>query len=100
MLNKILGLADNKDITPISGLDAAFLYGETPTSPMHIGSVAIIEGSLKFDTFNKCINAFDTLTDPLMLRFSYWQLKSKLNIFEKLEKYHFLEIQNQNQGNF
>lgn len=35
----------------ISGLDATFLYGETPTSPMHIGSVAILEGSLDFDTF-------------------------------------------------
>jgi len=37
----------------ISGLDASFLYAETPTSPMHIGSVAIIEGSLDFKTFKK-----------------------------------------------
>lgn len=35
----------------ISGLDATFLYAETPTSPMHIGSVAIIEGALGFKTF-------------------------------------------------
>lgn len=38
---------------PISGLDATFLYGETPTSPMHIGSVAIIEGSLDFKAFKE-----------------------------------------------
>ena len=57
MLKKIIGFADNKDITPISGLDAAFLYGETPSSPMHIGSVAIIEGSLKYDTFKKSIES-------------------------------------------
>ena len=41
----------------ISGLDAAFLYAETPTSPMHIGSVAVIEGSLEFDTFRSIINS-------------------------------------------
>lgn len=39
----------------ISGLDATFLYGETPTSPMHVGSVAIIEGSLKYKDFRKII---------------------------------------------
>ncbi len=41
----------------ISGLDAAFLYAETPTSPMHIGSVAVIEGSLEFDTFRSIIHS-------------------------------------------
>lgn len=35
----------------ISGLDATFLYAETPTSPMHIGSVAVIEGALDYRTF-------------------------------------------------
>ncbi len=42
---------------PISGLDAAFLYAETPTSPMHIGSVAVIEGSLEFETFRAIIHS-------------------------------------------
>ncbi len=41
----------------ISGLDAAFLYAETPSSHMHIGSVAVIEGSLEFDTFRSIINS-------------------------------------------
>lgn len=42
-------------LKPISGMDSTFLYVETPTSPMHIGSVAIIEGSLDFETFKKTI---------------------------------------------
>jgi len=41
----------------ISGLDAAFLYAETPTSPMHIGSVCLVDGSLEFDTFRKLIHS-------------------------------------------
>ncbi len=42
-------------MSPISGMDSTFLYVETPTSPMHIGAVAVIEGSLKFDAFKKTI---------------------------------------------
>lgn len=42
-------------LEPISGVDSTFLYVETPTSPMHIGAVAIIEGSLDFKTFKKTI---------------------------------------------
>jgi WS/DGAT/MGAT family acyltransferase len=40
---------------PISGMDATFLYGESPTQHMHVGSVLVIEGSLKFETFTKII---------------------------------------------
>jgi len=36
-------------------MDSTFLYIETPTSPMHIGAVAIVEGTLKFDEFKKTI---------------------------------------------
>ncbi len=36
-------------------MDAAFLYAETATSPMHIGSVAIIEEALDFETFRSVI---------------------------------------------
>ncbi len=57
LLKNIVDKIDVKDIEPITGLDAAFLYGETPTSPMHIGSVAIIEGSLKFETFKQTIES-------------------------------------------
>ncbi|MGB0388424.1 MAG: wax ester/triacylglycerol synthase family O-acyltransferase [Ardenticatenaceae bacterium] len=41
----------------ISGMDAAFLYAETPTSPMHVGSLAVIEGSLKFEVFREIIRS-------------------------------------------
>ena len=39
----------------ITGLDATFLYGESSKSPMHVGSVAVIEGSLEFETFKSLI---------------------------------------------
>jgi WS/DGAT/MGAT family acyltransferase len=42
---------------PITGLDATFLYAETANSPMHVGSVTVIEGSLKFDDFRKVIES-------------------------------------------
>jgi diacylglycerol O-acyltransferase len=35
----------------LSGLDASFLYLESAKMPMHIGHIAIIEGSLTFDDF-------------------------------------------------
>ncbi len=50
MVDKILDNLNISKMESITGLDATFLYGETPTSPMHVGSVAIIEGSLKFET--------------------------------------------------
>lgn len=40
---------------PITGMDSTFLYVDSPTSPMHIGAVGIIEGSLDFSTFKKII---------------------------------------------
>jgi len=46
---------DLDGMDPISGMDATFLYGESTTTPMHVGSVSIIEGSLEFDTFKKII---------------------------------------------
>lgn len=55
MIGKILDQFNDKSIEAISGMDATFLYGETPTQHMHVGSVAVIEGSLEFDTFKKTI---------------------------------------------
>ena len=48
-------LTNTNNLESISGMDATFLYGETPTSPMHVGSVGVIEGSLKFEDFRKTI---------------------------------------------
>lgn len=52
----------------ISGIDAAFLYAETETSPMHIGSVVIIEGELKFDKFRESIQSRIHLVPKLRQR--------------------------------
>ncbi|MEQ1502336.1 MAG: wax ester/triacylglycerol synthase family O-acyltransferase [Myxococcota bacterium] len=38
-------------LQPLSGLDAMFLYLETPKNPMHVGSLSILDGSLGFDGF-------------------------------------------------
>lgn len=46
---------ENTDLEPISGMDATFLYLERHNSPMHVGSVIIIEGSLDFEEFKKTI---------------------------------------------
>jgi WS/DGAT/MGAT family acyltransferase len=65
----------------LSGLDASFLYLETPKIPMHIGGVAILEGSLKFDDFRQYVSdrvhTVDKLTQklvtvPLSLDRPYW----------------------------
>ena len=36
---------------PLSGLDSSFLYLESPTTHMHIGSVAVVSDTLTFDEF-------------------------------------------------
>lgn len=65
----------------LSGLDASFLYLETPKIPMHIGGVAILEGSLSFDDFKQYVadrlHTVDKLTQklvtvPLSLDRPYW----------------------------
>ena len=35
----------------LSAVDAAFLYTEHPTAPMHIGSVDVLEGRVEYDAF-------------------------------------------------
>lgn len=55
MLNQIISQLKVPNVKKVSGMDATFLYGETETSPMHIGSVVIIEGELKYNVFKKLI---------------------------------------------
>lgn len=38
---------------PLSGLDSAFLYLEDARQPMHVGSVLVFEGSMRFEDFRK-----------------------------------------------
>ena len=56
-LKNILDDISNTNLKPISGTDAGFLYVETPTSPMHIGGLTIVEGELSFDDFKNVIKA-------------------------------------------
>lgn len=89
MIKKILDSLDNKNIKAINGVDATFLYGETPTSPMHVGSVAIIEGSLNFDTFRNLIRSRihqlpsfrkKLMFAPMSVDYPYWVDDPDFNI--------------------
>ncbi len=89
MIEKILNPLDNKNITPISGMDATFLYAETETSPMHVGSVAVIEGSLKFETFREVIQSRlhqmpalrkRLMFVPMSIDYPYWVDDPNFNI--------------------
>ncbi len=65
----------------LTGLDASFLYLETPNAPMHVGGLAIIEGSLEFETFRDLLKSRLHLVKsftqrlvevPLSLDYPYW----------------------------
>lgn len=65
----------------LSGLDSSFLYMETPTTPMHVGSVTVFEGSLSFNDFRALIASRihllprlrqRLLTVPLSIDRPYW----------------------------
>ena len=89
VLDKLLDPIDKKHITPISGMDATFLYAETERSPMHVGSVAVIEGSLEFETFRALlksrIHQMPTLRRrlmfvPMSIDHPYWVDDPNFNI--------------------
>jgi WS/DGAT/MGAT family acyltransferase len=65
----------------ISGQDATFLYADSASSPMHIATLTIVEGSLKFDDFKEIIaSKLDLIPKfrkrlvnvPLNLDYPYW----------------------------
>ena len=86
MLNKnliknLLGDAVDDSTKQISGQDATFLYAESSSSPMHIGSLTIIEGSLSFEDFKANLASKihlmpkfrqRLLSVPLNLDYPYW----------------------------
>ncbi|MEL7021811.1 MAG: wax ester/triacylglycerol synthase domain-containing protein, partial [Bacteroidota bacterium] len=91
MLKKIFSTLDN--ITPqvesISGVDATFLYGETPTSPMHVGGVLVLEGSLQFADFKKLVHSKihqipkmrqRLMYVPMSIDYPYWVDDPNFNI--------------------
>jgi WS/DGAT/MGAT family acyltransferase len=72
---------DVDHLEPISGLDASFLYIESERSPMHVGSVSVIEGSIKYDVFKETIkrriHQFPKLRQrlvyvPMSIDYPYW----------------------------
>jgi WS/DGAT/MGAT family acyltransferase len=81
MLNKFVENLVKENLTPVSGIDAAFLYTETPTSPMNIGSVVIIDGTIDFKTFKDTVHSrihqFEKLRQrlvyvPFSVDYPYW----------------------------
>ncbi len=44
-------------LKPLSGLDSSFLFLETPRQPMHVGSVLVFEGTIRFDDFRDVMAA-------------------------------------------
>lgn len=81
MFKTILEQLSAENLQSVSGMDATFLYAETDTSPMHVGSVAIIEGSLEFETFKKTIASRihqvpklrkRLMTIPFSIDYPYW----------------------------
>ncbi len=68
MINKILSDLELEHLEPLSGMDATFLYGESPTSPMHVGTVTIVEGALSFETFKKIVASRIHMTPILRKR--------------------------------
>lgn len=65
----------------VSGQDATFLYAESPTSPMHIATLTIVEGSIEFNNFKEIVASKlhlipkfrkKLLNVPLNLDYPYW----------------------------
>jgi WS/DGAT/MGAT family acyltransferase len=80
-LKDIVQDALDASIQQVSGSDAAFLYAESPTSPMHIASLNIVEGSLKFEDFKEIVASKlhliprfrqRLLNVPMNLDYPYW----------------------------
>ncbi|PQJ81137.1 WS/DGAT/MGAT family O-acyltransferase [Polaribacter glomeratus] len=45
----------DSSIQQVSGQDATFLYAESPTSPMHVATLTIVEGSIEFNDFREIV---------------------------------------------
>jgi len=80
-LKDIFGEINDLKVEPISGTDAAFLYAEAPKSPMHIGGLSIVEGSLSFEDFRAVIASRihqvpkfrkKLVSVPMNLDYPYW----------------------------
>ena len=95
VIKDILDDVRDNSIEQISAQDATFLYAESPTSPMHIGSLTIVEGSLKFSDFKAIIASKLHLMPkfrkrlvnvPFNLDFPYWVDDPNFDIDLHLER--------------
>ena len=68
-------------IQQVSGQDATFLYAESQSSPMHIATLTIVEGSIEFNDFKEIVASKlhlipkfrkRLLNVPLNLDYPYW----------------------------
>ncbi len=81
IIKDIVQDALDSSIQQISGYDATFLYADSPTSPMHVGTLIMVEGSLKFDVFKEMVASKlhqipkfrqRLLNVPMKLDYPYW----------------------------
>ena len=80
-IKDILQNASDNSIQQVSGQDATFLYAESPTSPMHIATLTIMEGSIEFEDFKAIVASKlhlipkfrkRLLSVPMDLDYPYW----------------------------
>lgn len=95
VIEDILEDAMNSSIEQVSAQDATFLYAESPTSPMHIGSLTIVEGSLSFKDFKAIVASKlhlmpkfrkRLLNVPFNLDYPYWVDDPNFDIDLHLER--------------
>ncbi|WP_445747889.1 WS/DGAT/MGAT family O-acyltransferase [Polaribacter sp.] len=81
LLKNLLEDVKSNSFEQISGQDATFLYAESPTSPMHVATLIIVEGSLKFEDFKAIVASKlhlipkfrkRLLNLPMNLDYPYW----------------------------
>ncbi|MCF6347526.1 MAG: wax ester/triacylglycerol synthase family O-acyltransferase [Flavobacteriaceae bacterium] len=81
VIKDIVENALNTSIQQITGNDATFLYAESPTSPMHVATLTIVEGSLVFEDFKEMIASKlhlipkfrqRLLNVPMNIDYPYW----------------------------
>lgn len=81
VIQDFLENALDSSVQQISGTDAAFLYAESPTSPMHIATLTVIEDSLEFQEFKNIVASKlhlipkfrkRLLNVPMNLDYPYW----------------------------
>jgi diacylglycerol O-acyltransferase len=81
IITDLLQDALDSSIQQVSGQDATFLYAESPSSPMHIATLTIVEGSIAFEDFKEIVASKlhlipkfrkKLLNVPLNLDYPYW----------------------------